>query len=122
MRIETYARVGAWIMNALGIYYAWVNLGLDMAGREPREFLQALFWGIGLCICRYISTKYIFTNIGARLIASKKEKAQKVSKINKESHKSVDNFLKVKMFVFSYRLYSKMLAWRKLNHLKPNHS
>jgi len=78
--MEKYARFATWIMNTLGVYYAWTNLGLDMTGREPREFTQAVMWGVVLCICRYISTKYIFSSIGTKLIVSKKGKAQKVSK------------------------------------------
>ena len=89
MRMETYTRFGAWIMNALGVYYAWVNLGSSVAGRDPMEFLQAVYWGIALCLVRHITTRYFFSNIGERLITSKKGKAQKVSKFSTCGFKTV---------------------------------
>jgi hypothetical protein len=88
--MEKYARFATWIMNTLGVYYAWTNLGLDMTGREPREFLQAVMWGVVLCICRYISTKYIFSSIGTKLIVSKKGRAQKVSKVRCKKYRVLE--------------------------------
>ena len=80
--MERYAQFGAWVMNTLGVYYAWVNLSTNMGGGDPHKFVQAVYWAIALCICRYISTRYFFSNLGERLITSRKGKSQKVSKFS----------------------------------------
>ena len=79
--MERYARLGSWLMNGLGLYFIWANMGLDKPEKpEPHTFLQAVYWAIFLCICRYICTKYLFTRIGSKWIVSKKGKPQKVAK------------------------------------------
>jgi hypothetical protein len=80
MKMETYARMGSWVMNFLGIYYAWANLGSNVTGSKAGDFIQAIMWGIILCIVRYITTHYVFSKLGAKFIPSKRGKPQKVAK------------------------------------------
>lgn len=89
MKMETYSRVGSWVMNSLGLYYLWVHITSDRSVRGPADFVEALFWGSILCIARYITTKYLFSKLGSQVIAYKRGKPQKVAKFATCAFKTV---------------------------------